>query len=230
MQDCDVKNKETRVKKPNCLRYGLQLGAVVSLLLVLSTCSHKDNLLTGKYKPQLNPHPKYFFTVQGYVAPELINHIKVGWRIMYIGANDKCDYVANSFEGINASRGITVYYHPKPDKSGRYQIKIPLDKYSSGYCHWQAFRVETNYGNGDKNGYGEITDFGPCGTSESCDRIGTQKISTYKIHGVAIYHCKFKKNGSLMCIWARNSVDLSDDFLVPKNRNYYYSEHYFYKR
>ena len=210
------------------LQYGLRLSIIISLLLLLSSCHHKDNLLTGKYQPQLNPHPKYFFTVQGYVAPELINHIKVGWRITYIGANDKCDYVANSFEGINASRSVTVYYHPKPNSSGHYQIKIPLDKYSSGYCHWQACTVETNYGTEDLDGYSTMTQYCPCGTDKRCDQIKYVKENKYRTHNSSTGDCYLKPDGSLICKW-RPLLSFSPTSVVPKNKSYFFLERYFYK-
>ncbi len=211
------------------LKNNVMLMALLLLLVLLSACSKKENLLVGKYKPKLNPHPKYFFNVKGYVDPKLIGHINVGWRVGYIGTDKRCDYVENSFEGVNSARYVTVYYHPKPNEAGHYHVSIPIDKYLSGYCHWQAFRIETNYGNGDKSGYGEITDFAPCGTSASCSSPRNKKVDKYKTYGFSTSNCHFKKDNSLTCMWNKQPVLFSDTFLVPKNKNYYFTEHYFYK-
>jgi len=56
---------------------------IVIASVLLSACGDnppKPPPNTGRYAPQINPHPKYFMMVQGYIDPELKNSIKLNWN------------------------------------------------------------------------------------------------------------------------------------------------------
>ncbi len=110
------------------------------LAFFLVHCSSDDQSLTvntGKYAPQLNPHPKYFMTVKGKIDPALQGKIKLVWQASYATNNAHCQKVINSWEGVYAPREKKFFYNTVPDQQGNYQMKIPLDGLESGYCQWK---------------------------------------------------------------------------------------------
>jgi hypothetical protein len=207
------------VKQLNYLKLKLHITIIISLLLLLSGCHHKNNLLTGKYQPRLNPRPKYFFTVQGYVAPELRKYVDIKWQAIYVGSDKRCDYVVNSFEGINGSRFAEINYHPIPDANGHYTIHIPLDAYLPGYCKWTVFELDNNLGFG---GLSTVTGFLPCGDTNSCNT--KVSIGKYNLRAISNIDCRIKSNQSLECHEVKGTTILNDNYITPKNHNYEYLE------
>lgn len=119
---------------------------LIGLLLTtcLTSCSptHSQPANTGKYKPVLNPHPKYFMTVSGRVDPALKGSVPVSFRLRYQTTNPKCRWNLNSVEGVDSDRYISVVHKVIPNSKGNYHFKFTLDKYLPGYCNWTASDFE----------------------------------------------------------------------------------------
>ncbi len=90
-----------------------------------------------KFQPKIAKTPsKYFMTVKGYVAPEYRKHLKLTWILVYETHNPKCDYTISKFNGVYSSQDKLLFYKVKPDSSGHYEYKLPLQKYEPGFCKW----------------------------------------------------------------------------------------------
>lgn len=110
---------------------------IYCLLLTLTACS-QDNKTYPRFMPQLNPQPKYFVTVEGYINPKLAQDINLTWHIAYITHNDDCREVFNPLEGVYGARSQEDSFLIKTDETNHYSYKIPIDKYLPGYCDWHA--------------------------------------------------------------------------------------------
>ena len=91
------------------------------------------------YTPRTNKHPKYFVTISGTVdRSALPADFNYTIRMQYFTTKQRCLETINWFEGVAVSRVHDVYYYPHIEKNGHYQIKIPIDRMSTGYCDWRA--------------------------------------------------------------------------------------------
>ena len=119
---------------------------IASLLLLLAGCSGSNHYpdstkVPAKYKPTVNPHPKYFMTVKGFIDPRLQHRIHLTIVVEYDTYNPKCDLWISHFNGVQSPWQIFNDYPIHPDNKGNYHIKIPLDYYLPGKCDWNAAAI-----------------------------------------------------------------------------------------
>ncbi len=122
--------------------------AYVFILLVaclITGCSEPEDKKDPRFVPQLNPHPKYFITVEGDIDPGIAEDLTLSWHIAYATHNDACHKVVNYFEGAEVARFMeeTVTFLTN---AGHYRYKLPLDKYLPGYCRWEATSMDYYFG------------------------------------------------------------------------------------
>jgi len=198
-------------------------------LMLLGACKD-DSAGAGmpkQFEPVVNPHPKYFMTIKGYVSPSIADKIQLKWVAIYSTTNPKCDKTYNSFEGVVGWRQIKVPFIAKLDKNSRYQFKIPLDYYESGLCEWKIASVvdysgETHLANG-------IAQFYPCGKSATC-LMASKKINPiYKKQALYELLCAYDNKEKLACKATPDSFDFSNDLNIPRTNNYLFTENYFLK-
>src|SRR4051794_29080581 len=81
----------------------------------------------GKYAPEVNPEPKHFMNVQGYIDPKLKNVVQLKIITTYSTSNPNCNYSINPWEGVSTFREINNKIIVKTDINGNYEYSIPLD-------------------------------------------------------------------------------------------------------
>ena len=119
----------------------------ILIFATLTACSNDnaaDKPMPSKFKPVVNPHPKYFMTVKGYIAPSLLDKVKLVWETTYVTSNPKCQLTINDFEGVHAPRQVTDKLIVQPNSKGIYENKIALDKYEKGFCGWKIRSIGYN--------------------------------------------------------------------------------------
>jgi len=104
------------------------------------------------YAPKLNPHPRYFLTLKGNIAPEILKKVDVWIGSTYFTHNIVCGYGPIQ-EGFRLQRNRHAEVKLMPDKKGNYLLKVPLDKYKEDRCAWGPDHVE--YYLDFKNGYSD---------------------------------------------------------------------------
>ncbi len=117
--------------------------AYVFILLVaclITGCSEPEDKKDPRFVPQLNPHPKYFITVEGDIDPGIAEDLTLSWHIAYATHNDACNKVVNYFEGAEVARFTeeTVTFLAN---AGHYRYQFAIDKYLPGYCQWEAVSI-----------------------------------------------------------------------------------------
>ena len=126
----------------------------ILIFATLTACSNDnaaDKPMPSKFKPVVNPHPKYFMTVKGYIAPNLLNKVKLVWGTTYVTSNPKCQLTINDFEGVHAPRQVTDKLIVQPNSKGIYENKIALDKYQKGFCGWTLSNMQFDLGDVKNN-------------------------------------------------------------------------------
>jgi len=124
----------------------------LTISVLLHACGNAPPApMPKKFQPVVNPNPNYFMTVKGHVAPELAGKVKLVWVTEYYTANPECEVVTNQFEGVRNAREIKNSLVVKPNSTGNYEYKIPLDKYLPGFCRWQVGQTLFNLGNIKEN-------------------------------------------------------------------------------
>lgn len=119
--------------------------------IVLTACGDnemKEPPNTGIYAPDINPNPRYFMTVQGYIDPALNNLVQLTIIATYYTTNPKCDYTVDSWAGVSAYRVINKPVVVKTDNTGHYKYRIPLDLYKPAFCGWEidtiAYKIDNS--------------------------------------------------------------------------------------
>src|SRR6056297_1943913 len=103
------------------------------------------------HTPALNPHPKYFLTIEGTVAPKFRGIGHLVFMAQYTATKDPCFHETNVLAGMVQAESRTQYYWVTPDKDNHYKIKIPIDKYKPGVCGWIPWTVAMNFVERKKN-------------------------------------------------------------------------------
>ena len=119
------------------------IGVIVLMMgmMLLSGCfKHKE-----KYRPVLNPHPKYFVTIKGNIQPHMPYPVALFFRATYSANNPACEETTNWLEGIKGMPAKNHYYYIKPNKQGNYKIHIPIDKYVLGHCQWKIAEINVAF-------------------------------------------------------------------------------------
>ena len=123
------------------IRYILTTMAIALLLTGCGGGYPDSTKVPAKYMPKVNPHPKYFMTVKGFIDPRLQQRIHLTIVAEYDNFNPKCNLWISHFEGADTPWQIFHDYKIKPDNTGHYKIKIPLDHYQPGKCDWDIAGV-----------------------------------------------------------------------------------------
>jgi len=97
------------------------------------------------HTPALNPHPKYFLTIEGTVAPKFRGIGHLVFMAQYTATKDPCFHETNVLAGMVQAESRTQYYWVTPDKDNHYKIKIPIDKYKPGVCGWIPWTVSSDF-------------------------------------------------------------------------------------
>jgi hypothetical protein len=92
--------------------------------------------IDSKLIPVLNQAPKYYIILKGHIDSSLQPYFKLKWNVAYYGMKSICPQVLNEVAGIVAPQQEHEIFITRPDKRGNYSVKIYLDKYLPGYCHW----------------------------------------------------------------------------------------------
>ena len=200
------------------------------LIIGLASCYQHHAKRTHAIKPNpafipvVNPHPRYFMTVQGHISPSLKDKVKLKWIATYSSTEKKCDVIYNHLEGVVGWRQIKLKHIATANASGDYELKIPLDRYKPGDCHWKIASI-TDY-SGINNHFGTtIAGFYPCGTSHSCLLSERQKLN-YHVTGKYINHCAFNRHDSVKCKLTNNSHGFSIGQYIPRWHHYTLIESY----
>lgn len=110
------------------------LGGLILLnVFGLASCS------SWREHPQENPHPQYYLTLKGHIAKPLQSKVRLRFIQSYVGMNPKCAVASNPLSGIKENPARSFTHVAELDTNGNYEIKVPLDKYLPGYCHWQSW-------------------------------------------------------------------------------------------
>ena len=117
------------------------LACISLLAVILYHCSHSRN------KPQLNPHPNYFLTIQGHIDRQLQNNVYLAFAQSYSAYNKACEITTNWFEGIKGYPSHSITYYPQIAPNGNYKIVIPLDHYLPDKCQWQPWDLSFSLSN-----------------------------------------------------------------------------------
>jgi len=132
----------------------------VKILLVIWIDFSVSACADMKEKPKLNPQPQYFLTLHGVVSPKLNKTIQLTFIQAYVGSNPKCAKTTNFLAGIKENPSRSIVYHIHPESNGHYQVKIPLDRYTSGFCQWAPWALGYTLSQEDfelqSDGYGLI--------------------------------------------------------------------------
>ena len=201
---------------------------IVSLVLLLSGCGDKHPAaMPKKFQPVINPHPQYFMTVKGHIAPELVSKIKLKWQAVYSTTNSACDETYNKFEGVVGWRQIIKNFEATVDKQGDYEIKIPLDHYQLGFCQWKISMI-LDY-SGIENHGSSVAQFYPCGKSASCELLDKSLPGSYITKSLSTNICRYDTKKQLLCQTNDNSYGFSDAQQIPRDDNYELIESYVFQ-
>ena len=138
------------------MNFRRQLLSSLILLSVfgLASCS------SWRERPQENPHPQYYLTLKGHIAKPLQNKVRLRFIQAYVGSNPKCAAESDPISGIKENPARSFTHLAELDANGNYEIKVPLDKYLPGYCHWQSYDMGITLTNQEyhyeSDGYGFI--------------------------------------------------------------------------
>lgn len=122
----------------------LQYFLLLIITAFLASCvSHG---IPPEYMPEKNPRPKYFLTVEGYIAPSLRKTVKVTWVLDYQTTNPKCESEINDFEGVWVSQDKNIKIVSRANTAGEFKNQLPLDYYLLGKCKWKLNNISYNAG------------------------------------------------------------------------------------
>jgi hypothetical protein len=179
-----------------------------AILLCLTACSNSQVATnTGKYKPIINTHPRYFVSVSGHIDPQIVKAVHLIWQTTAWTQNSKCQVTLNQFEGVVDNRYQEDYYPVTPNQQGNYAIKIPIDRYLPGYCDWRMRKLAFSIAN-LKNVL--IASFSKTVLPQSYPTV--KNLLYCKVKNFS-YTCQFKK---------RIVVFNGTDYDIPFNRNYHF--------
>jgi len=123
------------------MKYRSLIKGMIKVLLLSCAAVALMACASNRHEPQLNPYPKHFLTIKGYIAPELKGRIYLSFVQSYITTADACFHVTNSWAGSEEGSIKNDIYRPELDKQGHYQLHIAIDKYLPGVCKWVAWNL-----------------------------------------------------------------------------------------
>ena len=123
------------------IRHILTTMAIALLLIGCGSGYPDSTKVPVKYMPKVNPHPKYFMTVKGFIDPRLQQRIHLTIVAEYNNYNPKCNLLISHFEGASSPWQIFYNYPINLNSKSSYQIKIPLYYYQPGKCRWHIANI-----------------------------------------------------------------------------------------
>ena len=180
------------------------------------------------YTPRTNKHPKYFVTISGKIdRAALPADFDYKIWVQYFTTKLRCLETINWLEGAAMPRNYVAYYHPFIEENGHYQIKIPIDRMSAGYCDWRPGALILSFQPKKKNQYtneNALTLFycKPFTSSEDFESILSPHCAK-RFDATALWvacnkkHCAFK------------DYQLVEQNLAP-NKNYFYQINFVRKK
>lgn len=193
--------------------YRMLIIALVSLFLI--GCRHHPSDATkvpSKYRPTLNPHPKYFMTVKGFIDPRLQDHIHLTIIAEYDNYNPKCNYWVSHFEGVSASWQIYHDFPIQTKRDGKYSINIPLDYYQPGQCKWHIAAIRYRDYKTTDGSSPQIIIFGITKFPSNSNHISTTQIMCSK---------------KLGCHQNQSKGFVTDNHFFPFDSQYTYIRNYY---
>ena len=188
---------------------------VITLLTGCGSGYPDSTKVPAKYMPKVNPHPKYFMTVKGFIDPRLQQRIHLTMIAEYDNFNPKCNMWVSYFEGADASWQIFHTYKIRPNHQGNYQIKIPLDYYQPSRCNWHAAAISYKDDDAPSDGDSpQIIIFGIKDSKAASHRSGETNVICSKNSG---------------CNIIKSSGFVASGQLFPFERQYTYTRNYYFK-
>ena len=126
------------------MKTSVKYYALIAAILGCASLTACDKLKDLKFRPKLNPSPKYYITYQGFIDPSLNHLVKLSILTVYATTNPKCQSEASWLNGGLGPRMRKNYTYVVPDITGHFSYKVPLDKYLPGICGWQAYEMLFN--------------------------------------------------------------------------------------
>jgi hypothetical protein len=206
-----------------------RLTVIGAILLCFSACSNSQIASnTGKYKPIINTHPRYFVSVSGHIDPQINHSIQLKLVARYTSTLKACDIDHDKFEGIVNWRWRDVVFEPVRDQAGDYYIKIPLDYYRPGYCHWSVASIN-DFSGILSTPESTLMTFAPCGNSATCITNKTKITNLYKHKAIYNNYCHESGSGEVKCSPGKSTF-FSDGSSVPRNQNYQFIQNYYLQK
>lgn len=123
----------------------LKWFSIIVVILIAAGFLLYEHLKPQYHTPKLNPHPSYFLTVEGAVAPQFRGVGHLVFMASYSATKDPCFHETNILAGMVEAESRTKYYWITPDKNNHYKIKVPIDKYQPGICGWIPYTISMDF-------------------------------------------------------------------------------------
>ncbi len=114
------------------------LVLIVLFPFLIISCENNEPKNVGKYKSNVNPHPKYFFKMSGRFSGVNVNELSLRMKMIYYAANKKCNININNIEGVSVKKTVDVVSLIELNEKGYFKKTVPIDKYESSYCDWNV--------------------------------------------------------------------------------------------
>lgn len=191
--------------------------SITLLLLVTLLCGCQSKPKEDpKFKPVLNPTPKYFITYKGFIDPSLNHLVKLTILTIYTSTNPKCRKEINKLEGVSAPRERLHYSYVKPGPSGHFSYKVPLDKFTLGFCKWRIGWANYNDEGKNPNSWGNINTL----ATFTKELNKGKTLTKQKLEEV----CTLKK-----CTVISTSINVGDDKNLLLSSNHIIQFDYYFK-
>jgi len=112
---------------------------IVAVALLVGIVFFKHAREKHRYLPVINPHPKQFITISGYIDKNLTGE----FLFSYATHNKECE-TSPLVTGASISRIKTLRYLIKPNNKDKFTLIIPADKFLTGFCNWRIESIGLN--------------------------------------------------------------------------------------
>lgn len=190
-----------------------------------------------KYYPWRNFQPQYSVTIKGHVDPKIAGVVKLKWIANYSSSVPECDVMYNWFSGNIGPRSRVISFSPIIQPSGDYEVKIPIDYFKPGYCHWEIYYINesTNlYQPDSDDNSATFLWFYPCGYSSGCEISHINPITpaeaAYETNAGMDFIYQFNTKHILELQDTDNITSFNDRNIIPRNDSYVYTKNIFLKQ
>ena len=113
---------------------------IIAICLLLAGCYQKKPFEGVDDKPVMKPHPVYYLTLKLANTVRVERDLSVDLIMTYQTTNPDCDIstIKNNDERKVLMPRVKIV-HEKLSKNDQI-LKIPLDRFQSGFCQWQAVK------------------------------------------------------------------------------------------